>query len=1117
MKTALLYAPLALTLALCRVLSAAPSVTVVSATTGQIKLVLSGPSQQVKLVEMRPYEQPDATAGWSIANANLTAANGWLSITPTSTATLAAPDRVRAEMVPYFAARVRNTGDSSVNMHVQFVFGGVTKQATITVPAGGWQIVRTTMSSFGTDWSGWRNIKIVLPFGSKIDLNWAAVTDNPTFAGTGNRGYDRMWRFGWPDKVIWEGLSQQTIEVARFNGQQDRIYNKFQLLDAVTGAPLETPRYVTDFSQAGEVADDVEDGWYTEGNGSSYTVSGGVMNISFSNPTNGQPFDPIIRNERYYVQSSKVKYLTIRYRMSVEVSGGMNFGVFAWPLDGGTYGYTSLNIPTTTTWQTIRIPLTNMGANWSGRRTIRIDPIDGEVNANRFLNSIMMVDWIALTEENTYSGGNVKPGEIVWDFAQLPHRETQFIKNTNPKGLGPVIDYDDAQALGVQTISYPLLLNGVLADPTNNKTTWTVDGVKVPINMGYVYSIDDNVQKATERGMRIFLLPVNGMPGTPSNDWPLLHPLSDVENAPNHLGAFNTGDERSLLSFRAAIEFLTHRYSDPRVTVGTSGDIVLGNEIQSHWWWHNIGNVSPDVVIEDYYRSLRISDIAMRRTNPNTNLYVCLDHFWAAKMTADTTVNMTGSYFLDGINDWCKNEGDLPWGMAAHPYPANLLEPRFWRDGAESTFDLNTAKISANNLEMWPAVLSQPQLLYNGRRRKLAFTEQGMHTPNQSDGQTIQSASVALGYYKVDRIPGLEAFNYFAQGDYLDPSGLRIGLWTHKEGSSATFDLGVKKPSWTSYQMGSTPGFKSYANFALGIAGYSSWLDAEPRRTELAFKFTTDTDLWAATHDVGNLRVEAGILRGTSLSGDPFMERPKMWLLPNLFSKIVIRMRVNGGTKGQVYYTTTAEPGYSEDKSLQFDLIPDGMWHDYVLDMGSLPKWAGKTINGIRLDPTNTNGASFDIAMISSNVPEPVPSATIAGVIGLLDYNFTNPAVVLGSVELRDESTDALVETIPVAVSNSGTISLSTQRVGNYNAVVKAPHFLSVRLPITLAIGQTSSLFVNLPNGDSNGDGQVNLFDIVELDKSFGSTNTMSDLDGDGHVNLFDYVVIDRYFGQQSQ
>ena len=44
-----------------------------------------------------------------------------------------------------------------------------------------------------------------------------------------------------------------------------------------------------------------------------------------------------------------------------------------------------------------------------------------------------------------------------------------------------------------------------------------------------------------------------------------------------------------------------------------------------------------------------------------------------------------------------KQEGDVPWQIAYHPYPQNLTDPYFWRDDTEAT-DNETAPF-------WPSCL----------------------------------------------------------------------------------------------------------------------------------------------------------------------------------------------------------------------------------------------------------------------------------------------------------------------------------------------------------------------------------------------------------------------------
>ena len=102
------------------------------------------------------------------------------------------------------------------------------------------------------------------------------------------------------------------------------------------------------------------------------------------------------------------------------------------------------------------------------------------------------------------------------------------------------------------------------------------------------------------------------------------------------------------------------------------------------------------------------------------------------------------------------------------------------------------------------------------------------------------------------------------------------------------------------------------------------------------------------------------------------------------------------------------------------------------------------------------------------------------------------------------------MHTVGLMPQISGGYSIETYLKPPYNVMVTSPHFLSAKASDVAA----SDMHVfSLVNGDADGDGQINLFDIAALDSRFGSSDAMSDLNGDGQVNLFDYVVIDKNFG----
>ena len=56
--------------------------------------------------------------------------------------------------------------------------------------------------------------------------------------------------------------------------------------------------------------------------------------------------------------------------------------------------------------------------------------------------------------------------------------------------------------------------------------------------------------------------------------------------------------------FKAWSEFLADRYGAPGFPHGRVANFIVGNEVNSHWDWANMGHVSMEQFAQDYERAV---------------------------------------------------------------------------------------------------------------------------------------------------------------------------------------------------------------------------------------------------------------------------------------------------------------------------------------------------------------------------------------------------------------------------------------------------------------------------------------------------------------------------------
>ncbi len=132
------------------------------------------------------------------------------------------------------------------------------------------------------------------------------------------------------------------------------------------------------------------------------------------------------------------------------------------------------------------------------------------------------------------------------------------------------------------------------------------------------------------------------------------------------------------------------------------------------------------------------------------------------------------------------------------------------------------------------------------------------------------------------------------------------------------------------------------------------------------FRFDRDGDAegWSRPTSLSVPVIAGGLMRMTVTGGDPHIERAMLRVPPDTHSALRVRMRITGGNPtAQVFWGIAEEPGFRDDKYMNFAIEPDGEWHEYVIPVGENEKWRGREIVALRLDPTvgAAPGATLEI------------------------------------------------------------------------------------------------------------------------------------------------------------
>lgn len=400
----------------------------------------------------------------------------------------------------------------------------------------------------------------------------------------------------------------------------------------------------------------------------------------------------------------------------------------------------------------------------------------------------------------------------------------------NKKGLGgwsatsPAAS--DIDELGITAITMNLVINTLLSEqPTKNTDPFQWQGRTYHANRQVLQRYDRTLQEAAKRNILVDAVILLSNPNRKGFKNPVAKLMGHPEADPSGAFAMPAMDsEPGVSAYGAALHLLAARYSRPDGKHGRIHNYIVHNEVDAGWSWTNCGEKPLSYFFDLYHRSMRLTDLITRSQDASTQSYITLTHHWAEPGNR----RFYGSkYMLLELAKWTRTEGDFPWALAYHPYPASLFKPRTWED--KVTFDFDSDRITPHNIEVLDSWMRTPAMLdKDGRTRPIHLSENGFNSIDYSAAALRdQAAGMAYAWKKIQPLSTIVTWQYHNHIDNRHEGGLRIGLRRFPDDGMEP--LG-KKPIWHLYRELATPREEEACRPYLPVIGIEDWSEMDALR-----------------------------------------------------------------------------------------------------------------------------------------------------------------------------------------------------------------------------------------------------------------------------------------------
>ena len=388
------------------------------------------------------------------------------------------------------------------------------------------------------------------------------------------------------------------------------------------------------------------------------------------------------------------------------------------------------------------------------------------------------------------------------------------------KGLGGFFmnQYvDDLDHLGITSITINIPITAMLYSyPAPNTVTHTYGNKKYYFSLNYLDHIDKALKLAASKKIVVGAI-ILVQKASESVDPEIGKILQHPDFTPEGIYTMpNLTTDEGINCYAAALDFIGSRYNRPDDAYGRVHKWIMHNEVDAGLTWTNMGRKPMLNYLDTYMKSMRICHNITRQYDQNSEVMGSFTHSWVEPVELYSSKEM-----LTNLQKLSSLEGDFQWGIAYHPYPQDLNEPKTWNDN-KATFNINSPLITFKNMEVLDFWIKQPENTYKGNvKRTLWLSENGTNSRTYENRDLIeQAAGFAYTWKKLIELDGIDAIQWHNWIDNRTEFGLRIGLRRFPDDST---DPGGPKPVWYAYQAAGTDREDEVFEPYKAIIGITNW------------------------------------------------------------------------------------------------------------------------------------------------------------------------------------------------------------------------------------------------------------------------------------------------------